>query len=266
MDVVVYLALAVLCAVFIISLVLLVVMCRRRYEYNRLLTAHSLRFSKLKRENMDDFVELSPYLSQALSNNEWVFDVNGVLEHSVCILKLCHVITDKLSSVSLEEVSPQLNELICEATARVVPRFDAVLQALAARKVDVRLTEARVTALTTAVWALIQPFCILDPKYKETFGPMLNEMDEHQRFLAYTIQRAEEVIVQETDETKTPSTSIAVENRKPATPNGKVATATSLEPTSAANETLLKAEPPDENGPTPPRLDETTPPADPSTS
>ncbi|CAD5207146.1 unnamed protein product [Bursaphelenchus okinawaensis] len=252
MDVVVYLALAVLVAVFIISLVLLVVMCRRR-------------FSKLKRDNMDDFVQLSPYLSQALSNNEWIFDVNGVLEHSVCILKLCHVITDKLSAISLDQVSPQLNEIICEATARVVPRFDAVLQALAARKVDVRLTEARVTGLTTAVWALVQPFCILDPKYKETFGPMLAEMEEHQRFLAYTIQRAEEAVVHEVDETKTPTTSIAVENRKPQVPNGKVVSNNALPPTSTQDQTLLSEEPPDENGDVQ-RIEEATPPADPSTS
>lgn len=66
MDVVVYLALAVLCAVFVISLCLLVVMCRRRLQYNRLINSQALRFSKLKRDNMDDFVQLSPYLCEFL--------------------------------------------------------------------------------------------------------------------------------------------------------------------------------------------------------
>lgn len=54
MDVVVYLALAVLLAVFCISFAILVIMCRRRYEYNRLLVSHSLRFSKLKHGELDN--------------------------------------------------------------------------------------------------------------------------------------------------------------------------------------------------------------------
>lgn len=66
MDVVVYLALAVLGAVFLFSLLILIVMCRRRYDYGRFLEAQSLRFSKLQSQNCDDVVELGPHICKCL--------------------------------------------------------------------------------------------------------------------------------------------------------------------------------------------------------
>jgi hypothetical protein len=66
MDVVVYLALAVLLAVFCISLGILIIMCRRRYAYNRLLVSHSLRFSKLKHDEMDSIGQLSPHMGMSI--------------------------------------------------------------------------------------------------------------------------------------------------------------------------------------------------------
>lgn len=62
MDIAVILALTVLGCVFVFSFVLLVVMCRRRYEYNRLLVDQSLRFSKLRQDNVDDIIQLSPHI------------------------------------------------------------------------------------------------------------------------------------------------------------------------------------------------------------
>lgn len=41
-------------------------MCRRRYEYNRLLVSHSLRFSKLKHDQMDNVTDLSPHMGKHL--------------------------------------------------------------------------------------------------------------------------------------------------------------------------------------------------------
>lgn len=142
MDVVVYLALAVLGAVFLFSLFILIVMCRRRYDYGRLLEAQSLRFSKLQSQNCDDIVELGPHickfigkgiefwlscaygrlrvlydladLAHALDNNLWVYEVTGVLEHCVAVLKLCHHLTEHLAKVPLNQINPQLNEIICQ--------------------------------------------------------------------------------------------------------------------------------------------------------
>ena len=64
MDIAVILALTVLGCVFVFSFILLVVMCRRRYEYNRLLVDQSLRFSKLRQDNVDDIIQLSPHICE----------------------------------------------------------------------------------------------------------------------------------------------------------------------------------------------------------
>ncbi|KAI6182603.1 Transmembrane protein 98 [Aphelenchoides bicaudatus] len=189
MDVVVYLALAVLFAVFCISFGVLVVMCRRRYEYNRLLVSHSLRFSKLKHDEMDSVVQLSPHMAQTLNSNPWLFDVSGLLQHCVAVLKLCHTLTDKLAKIPLANINPQLNDTICQATVKVVPRFDDLLQTIALPNVDIRLIEARVTALTIACWSLVMPFYILDEKYKEQFGSLVREMEAHQQFLVAATQQ-----------------------------------------------------------------------------
>ncbi|KAI1730822.1 transmembrane protein 98 [Ditylenchus destructor] len=190
MDIVVYLALAVLLAVFLFSLFILIVMCHRKYEYNRLLMAHSLRFSKLRQESLD-IIQLGPHISQKLSTNQWVEEVSGMLADSVAVLKLCHVLTDQMSKIPLNQIGDHLNEIICQATTRVVPRFDALLRSMAAKNVDIRVIESRVAALVTACWSLVIPFYILNPKYKELFGELVQEMEKHHGHLLLALEQVE---------------------------------------------------------------------------
>uniref|UniRef100_A0A1I7X1X3 Tr-type G domain-containing protein n=1 Tax=Heterorhabditis bacteriophora TaxID=37862 RepID=A0A1I7X1X3_HETBA len=117
MDVVVYLALAVLAAVFVVSLIVLLLMCQRRRMQSR-----SFKVSFIFKT-----IVSSP---QVLDRNNWVYDVSGVLQHCVALLRLCHTLTDKLSAVPLHH-APHLNDLLCEATLRVMPRFDDLLGAVA---------------------------------------------------------------------------------------------------------------------------------------
>jgi hypothetical protein len=121
------------------------------------------------------------FLAQTLNSNQRVLDVSGLLQNCVAVLKLCHELTDKLAKIPLNNINPQLNDIICQATARVVPRFDDLLQTLAMPNVDIRLIEARVTALTVACWSLVIPFYIIDAKYKEAFGGLVREMEAHQQ-------------------------------------------------------------------------------------
>lgn len=118
-------------------------------------------------------------------------EVSGLLQHGVAVLKISHIIADKLAKIPLGQLNPQMNDLICRSTSMVVPRFDDLLQALAAPNVDMRLIEARVIALTTTCWALVSPFYLLNPKYKENFGTLIAEMEMHQRFLQTAVQQAE---------------------------------------------------------------------------
>ncbi|KAI6178379.1 Protein K10C3.4, isoform a [Aphelenchoides besseyi] len=270
MDVVVYLALAVLFVVFCVSLIVLIHLCRRKFEYNRLLVDQTLRFSKLKHEDME-IGQLSPHISQQLNSNRWLFDVSGVLEHCVSVLKLCHALTDQLAKIPLQDINPQLNEVICEATTRLVPRFDNLLSALSLPKVDVRLIEARACALTTACWSLVMPFYILNPKYKETFGKLVQEMEAHAQQLtiaAEHLERQQLANIAEDDEkepdksSEEPQASNQTEEEE-STENRKVENR-KPEASTTVKETLLKK--PNEISQRCPLVTDETAPADPACS
>uniref|UniRef100_A0A9J2P0R4 Transmembrane protein 98 n=2 Tax=Ascaris TaxID=6251 RepID=A0A9J2P0R4_ASCLU len=193
MDIVVYLALFVLGAVFLFSLFILIVMCKRRAlaspQYFR---SSSLRFSKLRNANMESIMQLSPLIAQVLDNNQWIYDVTGMLQHCVAILKLCHATTEKLSSVPLTTISAQLNDSILRATNRIVPRFDDLLRAMAASQVDIRILEARASSLVSACWALALPFTIVNCKNVEVIDGALKEMESHAEALRLVVEQAEQ--------------------------------------------------------------------------
>jgi hypothetical protein len=188
--------------------------------------------------------------AQTLNSNQWVFDVTGVLQHCVTILKLCHQLTDELAKIPLTQINPQLNEVICQATGLVVPRFDALLRALAGENIDIRLTEARASALVTACWSLVVPFYVLNAKFKETFGGAIKEMEMHHNFLRLAVEEMEEssgrtqptkVVEQKPSETK-----IEVQVEKQSTPPQPVARvkAVSLRKADDATVDLLNDEAP----------------------
>lgn len=152
---------------------------------------HDLRFAKLQNEGVDGVSALSPLIARALDKNSWVYDVTGLLQHCVALLRLCHSLSEKLSSLPLQQANPQLNNVICEATHRVLPRFDDLLSAVASPHVDVRILEARATALATVCWALLLPFSLVNPKYSEMLGNPLKEMDTHLEILRQAADLAE---------------------------------------------------------------------------
>ena len=196
MELVVTLALVVLVAVFLFSLWMLVVTCQRRRRYNRLIESQSqqqLRFSKLRQENLDDIGQLGPHISQTLDRNQWVEELaTGLLQHCVAVLKLCHSLTERMAKIPLDSQQPELNELICKATTRVMPRFEALLRAMADHsQVDIRVLEARVGALVSACWALAAP-AMTNPKHKPALDELIGEMDNHLQELQLALDKFEE--------------------------------------------------------------------------
>ncbi|PAV67706.1 hypothetical protein WR25_04223 isoform D [Diploscapter pachys] len=194
MDLVVYLALGVLAVVFIISFIVLIVMChRRRTNLKRLKKTNPLlRYSKIRTENLDNVVQLSPLMAQVLDKNTWVYDVTGLLQHCVAILRLSHTLSQKLSAVPLNQVSPELMEAIKQATIRVMPRFDDLLSSVASPSIDARILEARASALATVCWALYMPYSLVNQRCAELFIVPLREMEGHLDALresAFTAER-----------------------------------------------------------------------------
>lgn len=196
MDTVVFLALTVLAAVFVVSLLVLLVMCQRRIMQIRSFKIASnskcSRFSKLRNDDLDGHVmQLSPLIAKTLDKNAWVYDVTGLLQHCVAVLRLCHQLTDQLAAIPLQHASSQLSHMLRQATLRVMPRFDDLLSAIASPAVDIRVLEARASALATVCWALYLPFSLISQKYRETMGELLQQMDHHLSALRQAAEIAE---------------------------------------------------------------------------
>ncbi|VDO46266.1 unnamed protein product [Onchocerca flexuosa] len=214
MEIVVYLALFVLASVFCFSSIILIIMCRRRAQAKERLHAAmtSLRLSKVRNENVESVMQLGPLIAQVLDNNQWIYDVSGMLQHCVVILKLCHALTEKLSIIQLNSIAPKLNEQVVTATARIMPRFDDLIRTVAASQIDVRLLEARASSLVSACWALAFPFTVISPKHMDSFDGILNEMEDHVEALRLIVRHMEEnFIIQDKDNRKPPSLEIVEE-------------------------------------------------------
>ena len=77
----------------------------------------------------------------------------------------------------------QIDQLICEASGRLMPHFEALLRAMAAHNVDIRVLEAHVSALVSACWALAMPVCLVNLNQKQILEEILNQMNTHLRQL-----------------------------------------------------------------------------------
>ncbi|CAI4228498.1 unnamed protein product [Auanema sp. JU1783] len=184
MDLVVYLSLAVLATVFLVSLIILLLMCRRRkLSFGLPASNQYFRFSKMSNDNIEGLTHLSPLMAQMLDKNSWVCGVSGLLQHCVALLRLCHTFTEKMSTIPLDQVGPQLNKIFCEATLRIMPRFDDLLESVSSPHIDIRVLEARATALATVCWTLYLPTTLLGPKDKEMVSDPLIEMEAHLKIL-----------------------------------------------------------------------------------
>ncbi|MCP9264405.1 Transmembrane protein 98 [Dirofilaria immitis] len=214
-------------------------MCRRRVLAREHLRAAmtSLRFTKVNNENVESVLQLGPLIAQALDSNQWIYDVSGMLQHCVVILKLCHALTEKLSIIQLNSIAPKLNEQVVTTTARIMPRFDDLIRTVAASQsrrgylsaitylfiveisdmgaVDVRLLEARASSLVSACWALAFPFTVISPKHMDSLDGILNEMEDHVEALRLIVRHMEEnFIIQDKDNRKL-SSSLAVVEETP---------------------------------------------------
>ncbi|KAF7633956.1 hypothetical protein Mgra_00006695 [Meloidogyne graminicola] len=137
MEFVVLLALIVLVAVFLFSLWMLVVTCQRRNNYRQMVKIRALRFSNLRNQNADDLAHLGPNMLKTLNDNQWINDfAAGLLQNCVAVLRLCHTLTERmlpLEQPNSNQYSSQIDQLICEASNRLMPNFESLLRALASQ-------------------------------------------------------------------------------------------------------------------------------------
>lgn len=206
MDIVVVLALVVLAFVFILSLLILVITCQRRrlsrakskvkYHYKdfsysffvfQILVPFETPPNRYSRNaaainNIDDIEtmeQLNGLLEELLDRNQWLFEARGIMQHVVAVLTISKSVTTKLSVIQLPTSPSPFHDAINMAMRNIYPRFDDLVESLAAQPIDMRLLEARALSLGTVCWSLYLPYTLLDAKYKELMQKPLNEMNLH---------------------------------------------------------------------------------------
>lgn len=142
-------------------------------------------------------------------------EVSGMLQNCVVVLKLCHILTENMAKISLNQINPQINEIICQSTTRIVPRFDALLRSMASKNVDIRVIEARVAALVSACWSLVVPFYLLNAQYKENLGGIVREMEIHHSFLQLALEQADKELIDILSENENSSETSSTQQRRP---------------------------------------------------
>lgn len=190
MDIVVVLALVVLAFVFILSLLILVITCQRRRlsrAKSKILVPFETPPNRYSRNaaainNIDDIEtmeQLNGLLEELLDRNQWLFEARGIMQHVVAVLTISKSVTTKLSVIQLPTSPSPFHDAINMAMRNIYPRFDDLVESLAAQPIDMRLLEARALSLGTVCWSLYLPYTLLDAKYKELMQKPLNEMNLH---------------------------------------------------------------------------------------
>lgn len=169
-DVGVITAIAVLGTVFLVSLVTLLVVVKKRYckpadllsrqygdvapDLDLVDNGEGLREAEVE---LDD-VMLSANLDRILEDESWAHDAAGLVPHCLAILKAAHLLTEKLVSVSIVhsdqlQTSETMTDLVSLAR-HIGCRVDDVIRAMYP-PLDPRLLEARCSSLHLSVSHLV---------------------------------------------------------------------------------------------------------------
>nr|XP_033775213.1 transmembrane protein 98 [Geotrypetes seraphini]XP_033775214.1 transmembrane protein 98 [Geotrypetes seraphini] len=170
METVVIVAIGVLATIFLASFVALVVVCRQRYcrskdllhQFGTKPTVDLIGAMETQSEpselELDDVVITNPHIEAILENEDWVEDASGLMSHCIAILKICHMLTEKLVAMTMgtgaKIKSPaSLGDIIVVAK-RISPRVDDVVRSMYP-PLDPKLLDARTTALLLSVSHLV---------------------------------------------------------------------------------------------------------------
>lgn len=190
MDIVVVLALVVLGFVFILSLIILVITCQRRRHSrakSKILVPFEKPPTRFSRNaaavdavhEIESMAQLTLLLDELLQKNEWLFDARGIMQHVVAVLNLTKSVTTALKEVELPPAPSPFRDAIIMAMRNIYPRFDDLVESIAAQPIDMRLLEARALSLGTVSWSLYLPYTLMDPKNKEEIQRILNQLNLH---------------------------------------------------------------------------------------
>ncbi|XP_022079772.1 transmembrane protein 98-like [Acanthaster planci] len=202
MEIIVAVAIGILCFLFVASLGVLVVICRHRYcrildltlkekvnHGSRTSTVTLVSHAELPNEDfeveLNDVCWHNAHLEELLDDDaKWVDDASGLIPHCIGILKTCHHLTEKLVAMTMGnpmsvKTPESLSEIVTVAK-RISPRVDDVVRSMYP-PLDPKLIEARSAALLLSVNHLVlvtKQACRLPPTV-QWIDSSLGEMEEH---------------------------------------------------------------------------------------
>lgn len=172
MDVAMVVTISVLAAVFFGALIALVILLKKRYckpmdlisaQYldnapDADLVGHMEGLSENPSGVELDEVCFNPNLDQIFKNEAWASDAVGLVPHCLAILKVAHLLTEKLVNVTLSNAQqlqfPETLTDLVSVARRIGSRVDDVVRSMYP-PLDPRLLEARCSALVLSVNHLV---------------------------------------------------------------------------------------------------------------
>lgn len=191
-EMVVAISLAILGVVFFACVIILIYICRNRFNQHKKLVNYmdfkqdgQLITEEWTDMELDD-VNFSPQFESILSDSRWVDDATGLVPHCLDILKTCHQLTEYLVALAMGPVRKERVQEIAEVCRLISPRVDDVVRSMYP-PLDPRLLEARTSALVLSVsqLALIVRSASnsANATHFQIISTMLADMNDHLRVL-----------------------------------------------------------------------------------
>ncbi|XP_035688945.1 transmembrane protein 98-like [Branchiostoma floridae] len=209
METVVAVAIAILAAIFVASLISLLLVCKQKYCGRADLYKQSLAINRPTVELVSAMethgevsdveltnVAFTPDIDDILENEAWIDDASGLIPHCLAILKTCHQLTEKLVGMTMNnsQIRSQadLGEVVVVAK-RISPRVDDVVRSMYP-PLDPKLLEARSTALLLSVshLALVTKNACKMPGSLDWIDNSISDMEEHMSVLRQAAMSTEE--------------------------------------------------------------------------
>ncbi|KAK5646683.1 hypothetical protein RI129_005147 [Pyrocoelia pectoralis] len=192
-EMVAAIAIAILSIIFICAFLVLIVICKRQRLYYKSTSCDGedsimsrpevMLIEPEKFESELDEASLIRNLEQILTNEQWIYDVTGLVPHCIAVLKICRTLTERLTALAIGPMRTSNVGLtrIVESARKISSRVDDMVRSMCP-PLDPRLLEARAAALTLAVTQLTiitRYECNENDKLLTWIDKCLSEMDKH---------------------------------------------------------------------------------------
>uniref|UniRef100_A0AC35TTA3 Transmembrane protein 98 n=1 Tax=Rhabditophanes sp. KR3021 TaxID=114890 RepID=A0AC35TTA3_9BILA len=174
MELAVLLALIVLAASFCILLSSLIVMWKRRRDYELFTARQAIEVTG---QDWQTLLNLAPKIKEQVNGRDEKGDANVAVTSALILVKHCYDLGIIYSKVPLNACLPSYSQAIITTTSRLVVACEKILDVLNAPIISMDTLEAYSLACVSCAYALTVPFTLLYPISKLQIADIISEMD-----------------------------------------------------------------------------------------